>query len=200
MSKIGVLSAAEPELVEDEPVELSPSPAEVEEESAVELVEPVDPGVALADPIPLEKPVELDPPPHAARPASRGSMTGHKRMRRVSLARSRPAVIPGGKAETAHGAHGPSSCPGFIFLPLSRNVVQVRGRIDRKQRRVEPDILVALRDQKSPPWWQGQIWKYERAPVRQMNGMEGHEEIWGFAELLTRPEVPSACISLLWVA
>jgi hypothetical protein len=96
MSKTGVLSAAEPELVEVEPVEASPSPAEVEEES-VELVELVDPGVALADPTPLEKPVELVPPPHAARLASRGSMAGHKRMGKASLARSCPAVIHGAR-------------------------------------------------------------------------------------------------------
>jgi crossover junction endodeoxyribonuclease RuvC len=90
MSKTGVLSAAEPELVEVELEEASPSPAEVEEESAVELVEPVEPvepGVALAGPIPLEKPVELAPRPHAARPASRRSMAGHKRMGKASLAR-----------------------------------------------------------------------------------------------------------------
>jgi hypothetical protein len=82
MSRTGVLSAAEPELVEVELVEASPSPPEVEEESAVELVELSDPGVALADPIPLEKPVELAPPPHAARPASKGIKAGHKRMGR----------------------------------------------------------------------------------------------------------------------
>ena len=64
MSRSGVLSAAELELVEVEVVDAPPPPVEADEESAVELLDPAA-GVVTAGPLPLAKLVEAGSPPQA---------------------------------------------------------------------------------------------------------------------------------------
>ena len=77
MSRTGALSTAELELVEVE-VELLPSPVDVDDRSAVELLDP--PAEVATDPTPLEKPVAAGPPPQATM-ASRATAEMEARMR-----------------------------------------------------------------------------------------------------------------------
>lgn len=85
MSRTGALSLVELELFDvEEDVDVddpSPSPAAVDEELAVELLDPAGP-IVTVDPIPLENPVEPAPPPQEARPRRRAIRSEPERMRR----------------------------------------------------------------------------------------------------------------------
>jgi hypothetical protein len=88
MSRIGELSAVEPELfdvdvdeVEVEPDDPSPSAAEVDEELDAELLDPAGP-IVTVDPIPLENPVDPALPPQEAWPRRRAIRSEAARTRR----------------------------------------------------------------------------------------------------------------------
>lgn len=107
---------------------------------------------------------------------------------------------PGTTASLDALPHGSTRLPHADRSSLVVLTAHLRCRLDRQQRSVEPDILVPLGYQKPPARRQSQVWKNERAPVGQMDGMDGHEEVRGFAQLLAGPEVPAACITFLRMA